>query len=286
MSGIEQWFNQSPPPARSVIPSTYRHLDDRSDLAPKLLMGFRMMKQVAVALALTLVPLVAHAQEAQTETAQTLVVVTPNAPTVVVTGGGGAAPSAAPGAAEAPPAAPQTEAWSDVSHINGQLVKVGEHGDYLYKMKKTNIGTNPIGMMFGFYGFSIQHAVSQNVAVRGDISAWSISNGSFSGVEVSAGLPIYFRRTYSGPFFEPGLVYHSDSHGCYDCSYSSGSSYDNTHTWVGPQMMVGWSWIFDSGLNLAFAFGASKPISNTNNMSYSSSNDPYPAGYFRIGYAF
>ncbi|MDB4959311.1 MAG: hypothetical protein JWO36_6880 [Myxococcales bacterium] len=251
-----------------------------------------MMKQVAIVLALT--PLVAHAEGSQTETADTLVVVTPNAPTIVVTGQS-AAPNGAPGAAQmpgatemplTPPGAPQTEPWSDVSHINGQLVPVGERGAYLYRFRKTNIGVNPIGWMFGFYGASVQHAVSQNVAIRGDVSVWSIANDNFSGIEVSASAPIYFRRTYAGPFFEPGLVYHSDAHNYEYASYGDGYSGapSNTKTWVGPQMMLGWSWIFDSGLNVAFAFGASKPISNPNMSSHSS--DPYPAGYFRIGYAF
>src|SRR5215468_3169374 len=35
--------------------------------------------------------------------------------------------------------APQNEDWHNVSHINGQVVKVGERGDYLYRWKTINI---------------------------------------------------------------------------------------------------------------------------------------------------
>jgi len=55
---------------------------------------------------------------------------------------------------------PYNEPWDNVNHINGRLVKVGEKGaTYLLKYKKTNIATNPIGWMFGFYGLSVSHAV-------------------------------------------------------------------------------------------------------------------------------
>jgi hypothetical protein len=255
------------------------------------------MKPVAVVASL-LVPLVAHAQGAETTNADTLVVVTPSAPTIVVTNGNGAAPaSAAPGAQENPPvaapatAAPQNEPWSNVSHINGQLVPVGQRTDYLYAIKKTNISTNPIGLMFGFYSLSVSHAVTQNIAIRGDISGWSLSHGNSSGVELGVTAPIYFRRTYSGPFFEPGLIMHIDhdnydyAYACADCGSTSGA----TSSWVGPQMLFGWQWIFDSGLNVAAAFGAAKPLTNStmNSDPYSSSSDdPKPTGYFRIGYAF
>ena len=70
-----------------------------------------------------------------------VVVITP-APIVVTGDANGAPVTMLPPTAATP--APQTEQWSDVSHINGQLVPVGEHGNYLYKFKKTNISTNPI----------------------------------------------------------------------------------------------------------------------------------------------
>jgi hypothetical protein len=228
-------------------------------------------------------PALADGEGPVTHTDQ-LVVVTPNAP-VVITNGAPAAPSTvAPQqpAAAVPQAAPQNEDWNNVSHINGHFVKVGERGDYLYKFKKTNIATNPIGYMFGFYGLSVSHALTSNVAIRVDANI--INFDSTSGYEVGVSLPIYFKRTYSGPFIEPGLIargLHDDydsSYDCYDCG-----SYDDSDTMVGPEVLFGWHWMFDSGLNVAFAFGAARDLSS-DDMDYGSEVEP--AGYFRVGYAF
>lgn len=222
-----------------------------------------------------------QAPATRTTTADTLVVVTPNAPVVVT--------NAAPGAQEPPPApvasngAPMTNNWSDVSHINGTVVPVGEHNNYLNTYKKVNISGDPIAMMFGYFQFAGSYAVSQNVALQLQVSAWSMSHGDDTGTEFALSAPIFLKRVYSGPFIEPGIIVHNDnnydSYDCYDCTYSS----TMTRTWVGPEMLVGYSWLFDSGLNMTAAVGASKKMSDNTG---SSSDDPDFAGYFRVGYAF
>lgn len=198
--------------------------------------------------------------------AGTVVIVTPQPPvTIQQAGPGQLAPIA--------PNAPQNQPWSNVSHINGQLVKVGEHNDYLYDTgKTTNIASNPVGWMFGFYGVSVSHAVHPNVAIRGDVNVFNFSNES--GHEVGVSLPIYFRRVFQGPFLEAGIIARNLHDNCSECSPSA------EH--VGPEVMFGWQWSFDSGLNVAMAFGAMR---NLNGGSMSSS-DPEPAGYFRVGYLF
>ena len=188
-------------------------------------------------------------------------------------------PEGGQGAASAQPpvravVAPMNEDWQNVSHINGQIVKVGERGDYLMKYKKTNISSNPIGWMFGFYGVSVSHAVSPNIAVRGDAN-WIDVDGE-SGYEIGLTVPIYFKRAYQGPFLEGGIMVRqvdNDDEGCFDCMKDSPN--------VGPQVMFGWSWLFDSGANVAFAFGAFRPMNNDKDQ-----NDVEPAGYFRLGYAY
>ncbi len=209
-----------------------------------------------------------------------LVVVTPNAPVVITQGAYqaqvAAGPSAvAPVVATAPDGAPHNEPWENVSHINGQLVKVGEKTDYILKYRKLNIATNPIGWMFGIYGVSASYALSQNIAIRGDANIINIDHQS--GYEVGISAPIYFRRVYSGPFIEPGLI----SRGLrddYDYEYSC-EGCESNDTMVGPEILFGWHWTFDSGLNVAMAFGAARDLDSE------SGSDPQPAGYFRIGYA-
>jgi hypothetical protein len=226
--------------------------------------------------------------ETETTTADTLVVVTPNAPVIVTQGQPAAVaqPINAPGAAEMPPpppapaasnGAPQNENWGNVSHINGTPVKVGERQDYLYRTKKFNLSTNPFGYFFGYYDIAGSMALGQNLAATVAITGWDEDYSS--GYQFSATLPLYFRKTFSGPFLEGGLLVRATSHedyyysDCFDCSS------DSTDSWAGPQLMFGWHWTFDSGLNVAFAFGVAKQMGNED-------NDTDANGYFRVGYAF
>jgi hypothetical protein len=181
-------------------------------------------------------------------TAGTVVIITPEQPIV------------APIQAAAAPAAPQTHPWSNVSHINGQLVKVGEQGEYLYDGGKTfNIASNPVGWLVEFWGLSVSAKVHNNVALRGDIN--SFPDG---GYEFGVSAPIYFKRTFQGPFLEPGLVSRNFDGNCGSCGT------------VGPEVMFGWHWMFDSGLNVAMALGALRGMDDSG---------AEPTGYFRIGYA-
>lgn len=239
-----------------------------------------MNKPAVTAAVTTLLALGASAYADTTTTeADTLVVVTPNAPVVVQQGGTAAGPSMAPGAVVAAPApvagngAPQNEDWNNVSHINGTPVKVGERGDYLYQFKKTNISGNPFGAFFGYYDLAVSHALSQNLAASVAVTGWDLADGEVTGWQVSATLPLFFRRTFSGPYLEPGLLMRSTSNDCYDCSM-------DTSSWTGPQLLFGWQSTFDSGLNLSTAFGVAKHMGGDDDHATDVN------GYFRVGYAF
>jgi hypothetical protein len=195
----------------------------------------------------------------------------PSAPpgTVVIVTPQPLTPMQPAGPGQVPAGPPQNEPWNNVSHINGQLVKVGERSEYLYDNgKTTSIASNPIGWMFGFYGVSVSHAVHANVAIRGDVNLFRI--GGSEGHELGLSIPIYFRRVFQGPFLEAGLIARNFDDDCGSC--------DNQET-IGPSVVFGWQWSFDSGFTLAMAFGAMRNINN-------GSDDPEPSGYFRIGYLF
>ena len=177
---------------------------------------------------------------------------------------------------------PQNENWGDVSHINGQVVPVGERGNYLVtKWKKTNIATNPIGWMVGFYGLSISHAVHNNVAIRGDVNLINIDDGNTKGYEIGASLPIYFKRVFSGPFMEPGIIVRDFDDDDSFCDFDCGNRAS-----VGPSVVFGWHWTFDSGLNVAAAFGIMRNINNDRMNEFDGGEQIEPSGYFRVGYAF
>ena len=280
---------------------TYPQWSDLAEeLASDLLWGPNMMNRAVVAATLLALAAPALADDdaapaTQTTTVQTLVVITPNAPVVVNNSGQPQAstpqlsqlsPPGAPQAAPVADAAPHNEDWNNVSHINGSIVPVGERNAYLIAAKKNNIQSNPLAWIFGYYELAGQHALSQNIAVSVEVSGYSTDHQS--GYSLAATLPIYFRRTFSGPFLEAGLVIQGDNGvnygSCSDCAYGSTSS-AATRTWAGPEVMFGWAWMFDSGLNVSAAFGAAKPISGSQMDSYSSA-EPAPVGYFRVGYAF
>ena len=223
---------------------------------------------------------VAHAEEQQ---GQPVVVISPQAP-VIVTTGGIAAPStvATPTAASvAATGAPQHEDWNDVSHINGQLVKVGETNDYKKAFKRTNISTNPIGFIYGSYGVSASYGLNDHVAIRGDVNYLSgyLDEGT-TGVEIGVGAPIYFRRTYQGAFLEPGFISRRMDVPDY-CDFDCTTMTTRTIATFGPQMLVGWHWTWDSGLNVAIAGGVGR-----NWASQDSYDKIFPNGYLRFGYAF
>lgn len=195
----------------------------------------------------------------------------------------GATPAMAPGAEEDPPAAPaatpataapQNEAWSNVSHINGTPVPVGERNRYLYKFKKTNIAVDPFGLLFGVYDGSATFAVSQNLALS--VSGTLVNEEYSGGYEFAATAPLYFRRTFSGPYLEPGLLTRHTSQHLFDAG-------DETKDWAGIELLFGWQWMFDSGLNLQIAMGVARELATSD--SYSS-DDAEANGYFRVGYAF
>jgi hypothetical protein len=249
------------------------------------------MLKPAVAASLLLVAVGTSAfAETEVTTADTLVVVTPNAPVVITQGGPAsvAQPVMAPGAAEMPPpppaatanGAPQNENWANVSHINGTPVKVGERQDYLYQPKTFNLSANPFGFFFGYYDLAASKALSNHLAATVAITAWDFGEYD-QGFQFSATLPLYFRKTFSGPFLEGGLLlrttdeydYGYYAYDCYDCSATMSND-----TWLGPQLLFGWHWTFDSGLNTSFAFGVAKRMDGR--------DEPDVNGYWRVGYAF
>jgi len=61
-------------------------------------------------------------------------------------------------------------------------------------------------------------------------------------------------------------------------------SVSNTQSWAGPELLFGWHWTFDSGLNIVWAAGFAKHATDSSNMS--SSDSPDANAYFRVGYAF
>jgi hypothetical protein len=179
----------------------------------------------------------------------------------------GAQPSAAP---------PPPGGSDDVSQIDGQLVAVGDHHRYRHAYRRYNVSSNALGAIMGIYEASFSYAVHPNLALRIDASYFDPIGGDLSGVRLGAGVPIYFRKAYSGLFLEPGF-----SAGRLQAEHG-----DARATIVGPQMLVGYHWSWDSGLNMALAGGLGRNWSDSDDEAFDSELELYPAGYWRFGYAF
>jgi hypothetical protein len=181
-----------------------------------------------------------------------------------------AAPAPAP-ASQPPPAGGDGR---DLSHIRGTPVAVGDHNQYYYRFRRTNISTNPVGWMLGIYGLSLSYGFNQHFALRGDLNYFDFLDSEGTGFEIGAGLPIYFRRTYSGVFLEPGFIVRQ-----FDQDFGDNRT-------LGPQVLVGWHWMWDSGLNLAIAAGVGRNWSEEDTEEDYDDEEPFANGYLRFGYAF
>ncbi len=177
---------------------------------------------------------------------------------------------AAPAAAEerqAPAEAPELD--PDVSHIGGQLVPVGKHNEYRYSFPRANVATNPIGLLADLYSVSGSLAVSEMVALRGDVAVTNFSDNDQLGYQITANAAIYFRQMYQGFYLEPGLTLRRGER-------------DTSSKTFGPHVLAGWHWRWDSGLNTSLAFGLGREIGSDSEFD----DDIFAAGYWYVGYAF
>ena len=162
----------------------------------------------------------------------------------------------------------------DVSQINGQIVPVGDHARYLYTFKRWNVSANPVGWIAGFYGVSGSYGFHSNFALRVDVNYYAPQGRDDDGFELGVGLPIYFRKTYQGPFLEPGFVGRRLGDG------------PSALTEIGPQVLVGWQWMWDSGLNIAVAAGVGRNLASGAPDEDEDDSEVFANGYLRFGYAF
>jgi hypothetical protein len=173
-----------------------------------------------------------------------------------------------PSVAAAQPSSPeqadsQTPYGKELSHINGTPVKVGEHNEYYYDNKRFNLSVNPLGIMTKWISVAGSVAVTDHLAVRGDLSFYA-GEGDLS--NVTLGGTLYFKKMYSGFFVEPGVgVLNVDS---------------STHSLA--QVITGWHWTYDSGFNIMAGFGIGRSLGSETDDEF----DYIPTGVFKTGYAF
>jgi hypothetical protein len=146
----------------------------------------------------------------------------------------------------------------------------------IYSRRHFNLSTNPLGMMFGYYGASGEVTLSRLFAARLDGDVWdsqSTTSTRLSGYELGASVPFYPSGMYFGPFFEPGIVFRA----------SRVTTQGETHhrAWIGPELLIGLHFMFRSGFNVAIALGLARPL-----VTQGEVREKQVDGYLRFGIAF
>lgn len=157
----------------------------------------------------------------------------------------------------------------NISEVKGQIVPDGDRHKYYLDYKQWNISTNPFGLIYGSYSASGSYAFHKNFAVKGDLTIFDSINSSEKGSEVSVSVPVYFRKVYDGFSLEPGIIHR--------WTRANGK----TNSIMGHQVLVGYSWIWDSGLNVSAGMGVGR-----NWQSSKDGEKVFGNAYLRAGYAF
>lgn len=135
------------------------------------------------------------------------------------------------------------------------------------------LGTDPIGLVTNSYVLTAGYALSDHVAVRGEVQ---LQHDDLNSVELwhyRASVPIFLDRTFHGPFIEPGLVQMTGTTTEWQLdAYGNPVATTAQVKTFGPSMMVGYEWTFHDRYTIAAAFGASKV--------WSSSSSPGVLGFF------
>lgn len=175
---------------------------------------------------------------------------------------------------------------ANVSTMKGHLVEVGDRNKFHHDFPRLNLSLNPFGILTGTYSVSGSYAITDNIAARGDLSYTESSDSRGMGYEVGAGAQIFFKKMYNGLYLEPGLVRKHETFKIID-------EVDWNYDVFGPQVLVGYSWFWDSGFNVQLAGGVGRNLMK----SYRDRGDAVDSGdniaartfgnaYFRVGYAF
>lgn len=164
---------------------------------------------------------------------------------------------------------------SDISVLNGELVRVGEQNQYRYSYKKLNISTNPLGIIIGSYGLSASYSLGANIAVKVDMNYLDYLDSNYQGLEFGVTAPIYFTKVYTDYFIEPGF------------NIQSVKIDGVENTVYGPIVYLGHHWMWDSGLNVAMAFGVGRNFGalKADSEEEDKINKLFPSAYLRFGYA-
>jgi len=167
---------------------------------------------------------------------------------------------------------------------NKPVIPVGERNRYRNTYKTWNVWTSPFGYFFGNFSLGASYAFHQNVKVNIEpqFIYFFLAKPHVVGGGATLSTSIYFKKVYDGFYLEPGarILYLSQKRSL------GGPTADGLVG--GPQLIAGWGWIWDSGLNFNIGFGlgyywgkAGKDVEDTDSFS-----GIFPASNLAFGFSF
>jgi len=167
---------------------------------------------------------------------------------------------------------------------NKPVIPVGERNRYRNAYQTWNVWTNPFGYFWGNFNLGISYAFHQNVKVNLEpqFIYFFLADPKVVGGGATLSTSIYFKKVYDGFYLEPGarILYLSQER------KFGGSKADGLVG--GPQLIAGWSWIWDSGLNFNVGLGVGYYWGNTGKdvEDTEAFEGIFPAGNLQFGFAF
>jgi hypothetical protein len=141
------------------------------------------------------------------------------------------------------------------------------------------IQLDALGLLEHHYAASATIAIYGTAAVSIGLADAPNSGGPTTR-QVTLSLPIYSHPGFRGLFVEPGLLAGGSwsSESCLSCVPDISKD-------ISAEMLVGWSWVFDSGLAVSIAVGAQAELACYDN-DCGATPSISPNGYIKLGYAF
>jgi hypothetical protein len=146
------------------------------------------------------------------------------------------------------------------------------------------LSTNPLTMTLGFFDATLEVAVLERVSFRADFTLYDFdSTGvidfAVTGFEANLSALYYPGRVFDGLFIEGGFLYRQVETGGYEGTVAA--------TTTGPQALLGFQHVWDSGLSLAIAAGGGFNVGEGDeDADWFSEGELFVNGYMRVGLAF
>jgi hypothetical protein len=121
-----------------------------------------------------------------------------------------------------------------------------------------SVSVDPLGIITRNYGGSIARRLGDHSAIRidGQFNRGVEEVRNSSSWRLGVSIPLYLNETFQGPFVEAGVVAAHRLLAIGITQHAPYSAFGSRDYAAGPEIFVGWQRLFDNGLHIAAAVGA------------------------------